>query len=439
MTATPEPRPLEPTNATPNGPPSVGARRTSVALIVLAVLSSLYAIHWLKPILVPIALALILACLFSPITTYFRVRWSLGPIASAVTLFVLSTFLGVFIFIITANNLFQAITSLPMQFEFIIGKISSRLTETYRDYPTLRGVLPDPDAVDLLGQTNALLVEGLKSSYQELTVRMGEGVVVMTLVLFLLAETEILAPRVIRFFRPLRRDAQEAEALLRRLIHQVRAFLVARTMLNLGLGMAMAGVYWMFGLPFALVMGLALAVLNYIPYLGPILGGFPPILMLFATEGTLSDALLLLSVYIGVITVEGYVLTPWLMGRSLDLNGTTVLIACLVWWFLWGDIGLILAMPITAAINLVFQNIPSLHLWAELMSREWVAPPEGALEPSPMQVLLDQIDEDPETSPQTNGPDHSAANGQHASQLETNSAPPNLTLGMEAPTGGTFP
>jgi len=399
MTATPEPRSSDANSVTPNGSLPAGARRTSVALIVLAVLASLYAIHWLKPILVPIALALILACLFSPITTYFRTRWSLGPITSAVTLFVLSTVLGVFVFIITANSLFQAITSLPMQFEFIIGKISSRLTETYRDYPALRGVLPDPDAVDLLGRTNALLVEGLKSSYQELTVRVGEGVVVMTLVLFLLAETEILAPRVIRFFRPLQRDAQEAEALLRGLVHQVRAFLVARTMLNLMLGMAMAGVYWAFGLPFALLMGLALAILNYIPYLGPILGGFPPVLMLFASEGTLSDALLLLAVYIGIITVEGYVLTPWLMGRSLDLNGTTVLIACLVWWFLWGDIGLILAMPITAAINLVFQNVPSLHPWAELMSREWVAPPEETHEPSPVRLSLDQNDETPVDQP----------------------------------------
>ena len=47
------------------------------------------------------------------------------------------------------------------------------------------------------------------------------------------------------------------------------------------------------------------------------------------------------------------------MGRSLDLNGTTVLIACLFWGFLWGLVGLVLAMPITVCMKLVFQRSPS--------------------------------------------------------------------------------
>ncbi len=58
------------------------------------------------------------------------------------------------------------------------------------------------------------------------------------------------------------------------------------------------------------------------------------------------------------------------MGKSLDLNGTTVLIACLFWGFLWGLVGLILAMPITASIKLVFEEIPNLKTWADLMSNE---------------------------------------------------------------------
>jgi predicted PurR-regulated permease PerM len=62
------------------------------------------------------------------------------------------------------------------------------------------------------------------------------------------------------------------------------------------------------------------------------------------------------------------------MGRSLDLNGTTVLVACLFWGFLWGLVGLVLAMPITVSMKLVFQNVPELNRWAELMSRDWQTP-----------------------------------------------------------------
>ena len=74
------------------------------------------------------------------------------------------------------------------------------------------------------------------------------------------------------------------------------------------------------------------------------------------------------------MTIEGYIVTPYILGRSLDLNGTVILIACLFWGFLWGLVGLVLAMPITACIKLVFQNIPELHRWADLMSRDWQPP-----------------------------------------------------------------
>ena len=74
--------------------------------------------------------------------------------------------------------------------------------------------------------------------------------------------------------------------------------------------------------------------------------------------------------YLAVVGIEGYVVTPLVMGRSLDLNGTTVLIACLFWGYLWGLVGLILAMPITVSMKLVFQTVPELKRWAELMSLE---------------------------------------------------------------------
>jgi hypothetical protein len=84
--------------------------------------------------------------------------------------------------------------------------------------------------------------------------------------------------------------------------------------------------------------------------------------------------LIVAAVYLAVVGIEGYVVTPYVMGRSLDLNGTTVLIACLFWGFLWGLVGLVLAMPITVSLKLVFQTVPELHRWAELMSRDWQTP-----------------------------------------------------------------
>ena len=84
-------------------------------------------------------------------------------------------------------------------------------------------------------------------------------------------------------------------------------------------------------------------------------------------------------IYLAVVGIEGYVVTPLVMGRSLDLNGTTVLLACLFWGYLWGLVGLVLAMPITVSVKVVFQTIPELNRWAELMSVDWQSPGPAAL------------------------------------------------------------
>ena len=118
------------------------------------------------------------------------------------------------------------------------------------------------------------------------------------------------------------------------------------------------------------------ALTNFIPYLGQAIGGTLPTLMAaLGQTGSIGNALVVAGIYLAVVCVEGYVVTPLVMGRSLDLNGTTVLLACLFWGYLWGLLGLILAMPITVSLKVVLQTIPDLNRWAELMSVDWQSPP----------------------------------------------------------------
>ena len=91
--------------------------------------------------------------------------------------------------------------------------------------------------------------------------------------------------------------------------------------------------------------------------------------MTLAQRGSVADGLIVAAIFLAIVTVEGYLVMPYVMGRSLDLNGTTVLVACLFWGFLWGLMGLILAIPITVSLKLGFQHTPSLRRWADLMSR----------------------------------------------------------------------
>lgn len=356
----------------------------TVSLMILAVLGVMAALYLLKSILVPIAMALVLACLLSPITRLLRRMLPLSSTGAAVMLFVLTALIGLYAASLTAESLIMAANTLPSDIERFAGQISQRVTDISRDKPYLRGILPEPGTIDELGDANrAMLYNSLNYVLDDLTGWVAQGLIILILVLFLLAESEMLTPKLVRFFATTPKDAQLAQRELRNLTRQVRNYLGARTIINIGMGAVIALALWLLNVKFAVALGAFAAITNYIPYVGQVIGGTLPALVALGTTGSLGDALIVAAVYLAVVTIEGYVVTPWVMGRSLDLNGTTVLIACLIWGFLWGLMGLVLAMPITVSMKLIFQNVPELHRWAELMSRDWHPPDDdSADEPS---------------------------------------------------------
>jgi AI-2 transport protein TqsA len=354
---------------------------TSPSLVLLATLGVIAALYLLKPILIPVALALVLACMLHPVTTLLRRMLPLSTTGAAVVLFLLTVLCGLFVASLTAESLVQAANTLPADIERLSGRVSHRITDMIRDYPSLRGILPEPGTIDLLGDANrAMVIDSLSIGLADLTIRVAQGLFILILVLFLLAESDMLTTKVIRFFATTPGDANTAARILGRLTRQIRNYLVARTLINLGLGIVLALALWGLNVKFPFALGLFAGLMNFIPYVGQLIGGGLPTLIAIGQTGSIGDALIVAAVYLGVVGIEGYVVTPFVMGRSLDLNGTTVLIACLFWGFLWGLVGLILAMPIAVTMKLVFETVPELNRWAELMSLDWKTP--GADDPA---------------------------------------------------------
>jgi predicted PurR-regulated permease PerM len=91
-------------------------------------------------------------------------------------------------------------------------------------------------------------------------------------------------------------------------------------------------------------------------------------------------AVAVLLFYLVVINVEGYLIVPVVMGRPMELNATTVILACLFWDLVWGTPGLFLAMPLMAAIKAICTHVPDWQPWANLMSTRRPAPPTSAAE-----------------------------------------------------------
>lgn len=352
----------------------------TTALVILAILGAVAGIHFLKVILVPVVLALLLACVLSPFTALLRKLLPLGATGAAVVLFVMLTVGGLYLSTLAAENLMAATVTLPADAEKLSRLLSNRVNDLTRDMPYLKGFLPQPGTIDLLGDRNrAFLIATLSDRLGDLSGVVAQGLIVLVLALFFLIESEMLAPKLVRFFAPAPGDARSAERALGDLVHQVRAYLIARTLINIGLGAIFAVALRFLGVRYAIAQGGMVALTNYVPYVGQVFGGLVAMFATLLQGKEFGDALIVAAVYVGLLGIEGYIVTPYVLGRSLDLNGTTILIACLFWGFLWGLVGLVLAMPLAVCMKLVFQHVPSLHRWADLMSQTWVPPPPAGM------------------------------------------------------------
>ena len=150
---------------------------------------------------------------------------------------------------------------------------------------------------------------------------------------------------------------------------RVGNYLALKTLLSVGLGVVTwAAMAWM-GLGFAGLSGLLTGLLNYIPYVGSVLGVAVPVLLALLSG---ADNVSLFWLCLGLSVVQllnGNLLDPYLMGNSLNLSPLIILFSLAVWSKLWGIPGALLAVPFAAVMLIVFQEFEGTRPLAVLLSR----------------------------------------------------------------------
>lgn len=149
---------------------------------------------------------------------------------------------------------------------------------------------------------------------------------------------------------------------------RIGSYLALKTLLSLLLGVVSYGVMLLFGLEFAALWAVLAAFLNFIPYVGSVLGVVLPVVMAVVQFEDLGLILTLLLALTAVQFAIGNFLDPYVMGNSLNLSPFAILISLAVWSELWGVPGAFLAVPITAIVTIVFSAFPGTRPIAVLLS-----------------------------------------------------------------------
>src|SRR3546814_318229 len=203
----------------------------------------------------------------------------------------------------------------------------------------------------------------LTNTGQLLTMMVVTGI----LLFFLLANGYLFLLKTVNIL-PRFSDKKRAVEIGRALQVEVSRYLFTITAINIGLGFATAAVMAALGLPDPLLWGVMATLLNFIPYAGPILAAGAILLAAVATFSTPLEVFYPPLAFVVLTALEGNFITPMLLGRRLTLNPVILFASLLLWGWLWGIAGLLLAVPLLVVAKILCDHFPSLQVVSEYLS-----------------------------------------------------------------------
>jgi AI-2 transport protein TqsA len=337
------------------------SRKVAVGLLaVIATVMAAWALKWSAVVTMPLAFAFFVAILVHPIERSLaahlpdRLEW-LG--VACAMLAVVGTL--AFAIALTSFALAPVLERAPQYADEL-----QRQWETLRAWASGHG-LPLPRSLDL---QDALGSNGIRSLVSGLT--SAWGILAFLLLVFFFTLLMLLEASAWRRKTVVALDERQGAAVLDIvpvLARKVRRFLLIRTVLGVVSGIVATAWLWLMGVDFAPFWGVLFFLLNYLPNVGSIIAGIPPTLLAFVQFG-FGWALLVSAGLIAMEQVIGNFLDPRLQGRTLNISSLVVLLSVILWGWIWGVPGALIAVPLTVTILVVCAKVPMLRPVAVLLS-----------------------------------------------------------------------
>ncbi len=196
---------------------------------------------------------------------------------------------------------------------------------------------------------------------------LGDAFLIPIYVLFLLIEESVFHHKLAKVITSGKRQERMSK-LFHKMDKNIGRYLLLKTYVSLLTGLLSYFVLLAFGLDGAVFWALLIFVLNYIPTIGSLIATLFPALFAILQFGDIYTCLYILAI-VGLIQVAvGNVVEPKIMGSSLNMSGLVVVLSLTIWGAIWGIMGMILSVPITVMMIIVFEEIPHLRYIAIFLS-----------------------------------------------------------------------
>lgn len=323
-----------------------------------------------QEVLLPTAVAIFLAFILGPATSWLR-RFVPLPVAVAAVVFLAVAILGSLAILVTSQladvagslttyqtNLQQKVKALQAltEGEGPLSRFTSMIASLTGDFTAHEGAGPAATAIRVKsGESGFATVAAFAMAL--LHPLLGVGIVLI-LVIFILLDRDHISDQVVRLVGG--SNVHATSEALEDAARRVGRVLLLQVLTNFGFAIAVTGGLLAFGTPNAILWGLLAGALRFIPYVGAAIGAILPTLISFAVFPGWLPPLLVLAWIIGVDIILGQILEPLIFGDSTGATPLALVLSALFWGTLWGPVGLLLSTPITICLLVVGQRVPNL-------------------------------------------------------------------------------
>ncbi|MBK7227769.1 MAG: AI-2E family transporter [Ignavibacteriales bacterium] len=175
-----------------------------------------------------------------------------------------------------------------------------------------------------------------------------------------------------KFHDDRREREQQLESTFKKITEQIQRYIIAKVGINLLAGVVTTIVLSIVGVDYPIVWGLFVFLFNFIPTIGSAIALVFPVLFTLVQFDSVGTMILVLALMAGIQTLAFNVAEPMILGKRLNLNPLLILLSVLVWGYIWGIVGMLLSVPLTAIIKIIISNStsPNMEFFEHLMSQE---------------------------------------------------------------------
>ncbi len=336
----------------------------------------------------PVVFAFLFALVLSPIVRFARRRLRLWEPLTAGALVVGLVMFLTMSFYMLSGPMAQIVMNAPQYVEAVEEQLSSvrqrlsRLQSLGQEVGSSGGsdealapVIDEEEAQEVVVRSPSLIDNAATTAPQLL----ASAVFSLIFLFFLLSSGSLFHQKLIEAM-PTFSDKKRALGIAHEIERELSRYLFTITLINACLGMAIGTMLWWIGMPSPAVFGALAFLLNFIPYIGAIIGiGLVGVIAL-AEFGTLGQALVPVLLYFVITSIEGQLITPMVVGRRLEMNAAAIFLSVAFWGWIWGVVGMFLAVPIMVGVKILSNYVEGLSTFGNFLASERSTVPEDTKE-----------------------------------------------------------